>query len=407
MRLIRLLLAVGVLLTGVVIFGAGSALAHSSKGVYFQTNGEPNNYVQSYFRNQDGTLDQGPLVATGGSGEDTASPFAPHGFPLIDSANSVVLSDDGRLLFAVNAGSDTISSFTVGPHGLELADQISSHGDLPVSIATTNKGPGRTLVYALNEWSGNIAGYTAERDGDLHFLAGSDRPLSIPGPNGAAAMIGFDSKGKTLTVSQRGAIFDPVTGEPIGTGPDLIDVFLVDHHGLAGAAIQHPSVGEDPFGFAYTKRDKLIMSDSGLFGTATSYGLDSRSGGLTPISHVPTSGLAPCWVVLTNDDKYAFITNSLFPPPSISRFRIGHDGELELIGTTQDTNNAALDEDSSDDGRYLYVLNTLVVPDGPPGHFLFVETRVDQFRIQRDGGLTFLETTDPVPFGGASGLAAS
>ena len=43
MRLIRLLLAVGVLLTGVVIFGAGSALAHSSKGVYFQTNGEPNN----------------------------------------------------------------------------------------------------------------------------------------------------------------------------------------------------------------------------------------------------------------------------------------------------------------------------------------------------------------------------
>jgi 6-phosphogluconolactonase (cycloisomerase 2 family) len=95
------------------------------------------------------------------------------------------------------------------------------------------------------------------------------------------------------------------------------------------------------------------MSDSGLFGTATSYGLDAHSGGLTPISHVPANGLAPCWVVLTNDDKYAFITNSLFPPPSISRFRI------------------------------------------------------DQFRIQRNGGLTMLDTTDPVPFGGASGLAAS
>lgn len=27
--------------------------------------------------------------------------------------------------------------------------------------------------------------------------------------------------------------------------------------------------------------------------------------------------------------------------------------------------------------------------------------------IQHDDGLTFLETTDPVPFGGASGLAAS
>ena len=318
MRSIKVFLAVGVVFTATAVFGANSALASGgSAGVYFQTNTEPDNYVQSYVRNRDGTLDQAPLVATGGSGENTASPFSPHGFPLLDSANSVVLSDNGQLLFAVNAGSDSISSFRVTRHGLELADQIGSRGDLPISIAVTNKGPGRALVYVLNEWSGNIAGFTAEHDGDLSFLNGSVRSLSVPGPDGASAMIGFEDGAKTLTVSQRGAILDPVTGEYIGTGPDLIDVFKM-RHGLPGPAIQHPSIGEDPFGFAYTKRDHLVMSDSGIFGTATTYDLDTRTGGLAPIGHVAANGAAPCWVVLTNDDEYAYMTNSL--SQSISTF---------------------------------------------------------------------------------------
>jgi 6-phosphogluconolactonase (cycloisomerase 2 family) len=320
-----------------------------------------------------------------------------------------VLSDDGKLLFVVNAGSDTISSFEVTHHGLELADQISSHGDLPVSLAVTNKGPGKTLIYVLNEWSGNIAGFTAEHDGDLRFLQGSSRSLSVAGPNGAAAMVGFDQDARTLTVSQRGAIIDPVTGEPIGTGPDLIDVFKLDHHGVAGPPTQNPSVGEDPFGFAYTKRDQLVMSDSGIFGTATTYGLNDRTGGLSPISHTPTGSAAPCWVVLSNNDKYAYITNSINNGPpfqSITRFGVGHDGALTFLGLTPTTYNAALDEDSSDNGKFLYVLNTLVIPDPDGFHFHFIQTHVDQFRTQNNGDLTFIGTTDPVPFGGSSGLAA-
>jgi 6-phosphogluconolactonase len=423
MRLVKLAVAVGVLVVGSFSFGASAAFAshghghghgHGNhhghghvKGVYFETNTEPTNYVQSYFRNGDGTLDEGPLVETGGSGEDTASPFAPHGFPLLDSANSVVLNDSGRLLFAVNAGSDTISSFRITRGGPVLADQISSHGDLPISLAVRGHGS-NTIVYVLNEWSGNIAGFRADHDGDLHFLSGSDRSLSVAGPNGAAAMVGFDANGKTLTVSQRGAILDPVTGQYIGTGPDLIDVFKM-HNDRPGPAVQNPSVGEDPFGFGYTSRNQLMMSDSGIVGTATSYKLNQGTGGLTPISHLLSNGSAPCWVVITNDDKYTYMTNSINSGPpfnSISRFKISHQGELSFLGLTPTTYNAALDEDSSDNGKYLYVLNTLVVPDGPPGHFLFVETRVDQLRIQSNGDLTFLGTTDPVPFGGSSGLAA-
>jgi 6-phosphogluconolactonase (cycloisomerase 2 family) len=328
---------------------------------------------------------------------------------LLDSANAVVLTDNGKLLFVVNAGSDTISSFEVTNHGLELADQVSSHGDLPISLTVTNKGAGHALVYVLNEWSGNIAGFTVGPHGDMHFLSGSNRPLSIAGPDGAAATIGFDSNSKTLTVSQRGAILDPVTGEYIGTGPDLIDVFKVDSHGVAGSAIQNPSVGEDPFGFAYTKRDQLVMSDSGLFGTATTYGLNQRSGGLTPLAHEPTNGVAPCWVVLSKDDKYAYVTNSLNNGPpfqSTTRFAVGRDGALTFLGLTPTTYNGALDEDSSDDGKFLYILNTLVLPDPDGFHFHFIESRVDQFRIRNNGDLTFIGTTDGVPFGGSSGLAA-
>jgi 6-phosphogluconolactonase (cycloisomerase 2 family) len=43
----------------------------------------------------------------------------------------VVLSDDGRWLLVVNAGSDELSLFAVQPDGLQLADRAGSGGSNP------------------------------------------------------------------------------------------------------------------------------------------------------------------------------------------------------------------------------------------------------------------------------------
>ncbi len=396
---IRIVFVVALLLLAAAVgpYAAGAATAPG--GVYIETNTVPTNYVQVFFRSADGSLKKGPLVRTGGKGSNTASPFASAGFPLLDSANAVVLSQDGRLLFVVNAGSNTVSSFVVTATGLRLADQQPSRGSLPVSVATTSKRNGKTLVYVVNQRSGNIAGFTANGDGKLTFLSGSVRSLSVPGPDGRAAMIGFDPSGAMLTVTQRGAIFSPLGNDFLGTGPDLIDTFKVGSDGLAGQAVRNMSQGEDPFGFAYTKRDQLFTTDSGVKGTVSTYALDPGSGALTEVDHQPASGSAPCWVVLTNDDKYAFVTNSL--SGTVSRFSVGTDGHVTLLGTTPTTNNAALDEDSSNDGRYLYVLSTKVL-----NVTKFVSTRMDAFRINANGTLTLVGATASLPYPGASGVAA-
>jgi hypothetical protein len=47
-------------------------------------------------------------VQTGGRGIAATPPF---GFPTVDGSGSVNLTADGRLLFVVNAGDNTVSSF--------------------------------------------------------------------------------------------------------------------------------------------------------------------------------------------------------------------------------------------------------------------------------------------------------
>jgi 6-phosphogluconolactonase len=383
---------------GVVKHQQGHGPDSTVGAVYFETNSPGTNYIQVLYREPDGQLRTGPAVSTGGAGTNQASPFAKYGFALLDSANSVVLSDNGKYLFAVNAGDNSVSSFVVHPHGMiTLASHVPSGGVLPVSVATEKKGKDR-LVYVVNEWSGTIQGYTVGEDGKLNALAGSNRTLAT-GTLGAAAMIGFDATGTQLTVTERGAILDPVALTFIGSGPDLIDTFKMGSNGLPGAEVANPSVGEDPFGFIYTNSDHLFMTDSGVFGTVTSYSLNTGNGHLAPLDHTAAGGSAPCWVVLSNDEKHAWVTNSL--TASVSSFALGRDGSITLQGVVPTTNNSALDEGASRDGRYLYVISTFVAGT------VFQSTSVDIYRTSPDGSLTHIGNTGTLPWRGASGLAAS
>ena len=67
---------------------------------------------------------------------------------------------DGRILFVVNAGDDSVSALASTGHGLVLRDRISTGGDFPVSV-TVRDGVG----YVLNQGNDTIRGfrYDAER----------------------------------------------------------------------------------------------------------------------------------------------------------------------------------------------------------------------------------------------------
>src|SRR5207302_8891655 len=91
--------------------------------VYTRTTPPAGNAVAVFGRAADGTLAPQGQFPTGGAGTGAG----------LGSQGAVVLSNDNRQLFAVNAGSNSISLFTVRPNGLELDATVRSGGTQPIS----------------------------------------------------------------------------------------------------------------------------------------------------------------------------------------------------------------------------------------------------------------------------------
>jgi 6-phosphogluconolactonase len=95
----------------------------------------------------------------------------------LDSQDAIASTPNGKLLFAVNAGSNTVSSFRVTRHGAQLVGQVSSGGQFPNSLTVHGN-----LLYMLNSNSLNIQGLSFSSSGVLTPISGSSRPLNPTGP---------------------------------------------------------------------------------------------------------------------------------------------------------------------------------------------------------------------------------
>lgn len=367
----RLLLA-SVFLIPLVVGFATPVAAESDRGptaVYTITNAADGNEVVAFDRSPDGSLSFQGAYSTGGLGSGTG----------LGSQGAVALGGEGdRLLFAVNAGSNEISAFSVKNNGLELVDIVDSGGTMPISLTVHKR-----LLYVLNAGgSGNITGFTFSKNGSLSPLDNSTQPLSNGGVGAAPgpAQVSFDRDGSVLVVTEKAS--------------NLIDVYELED-GRAQAPVTHPSAGMTPFGFAFDKQEHLIVSEA--FGGAeggsalSSYKVHEDKFNLISAS-VPTTQTAACWVVISKNGRYAYTTNT--GSSSISSYRIGKKGELTLLeaqaGLTGD-GSRPIDMAFSNNGRFLYALSS--------GTFT-----VGVFRVQADGSLESLGEVS-VP-GGSVGLAA-
>lgn len=392
---------------------------HGKSGVLYTTTNDPSgNAVNVYKRANDGSLSLVQAVQTGSPGLASQPPFT---FSIVDSSNSMALAGD--VLFVVNDGDNTITSLRTTGNGLKRVDTAASGGILPISLAVSGN-----LLYVLNERSSSIFGYRFSNSGNLYPIANSARQLSQPFPSGpgapgaAAAQIGFAPGGHQLVVTERGL---PGTR---GT----IDVFAVNQDGTTGPpqpAGNSVNVDANPFGFSFTNSGQLLVSNVGFvgppvnfpdgnpplaqvgdlnnqfIGSASSYNLSS-TGTLTSISsEVASGGRGACWLVLSKDQKYAFVTNTLatgLPPGTgvgaVTTYKVGSDGSLTRLGQTNADPGNPTDLAVSPDGKFLYMLNPGVF--GPP-------SGIDVFKIGPGGSLTLTSNVTGVPVPGLSGLAVS
>src|SRR5437764_9668678 len=224
------------------------------RAVYTLTNQVAGNAVAVFNRAADGTLSAAGTIATGGTGTGGS----------LGSQGAVALSDDGRRLFAVNAGSNDVSVFDVGPTGLSLASQTASGGTLPISLTAHG-----SLLYVLNAGgAGNISGFSVGAIGGLTPIAGSTQPLS--GTNVGPAQVSFSPDGRRLVVTEKNT--------------NLLDVYAVDANGAASGRASVASAGGTPFGFAFGHRNDVFVSEA--TGSASSYVLDA--GNLSLVSGADT-----------------------------------------------------------------------------------------------------------------------
>ena len=144
------------LLATLIIFGGSSqvfARGNEANAVYVMNNNADDNAVLVFERANDGTLAEAGSFSTGGLGSGGG----------LGSQGALVLSDNGRWLFAVNAGSDEVSVFAVDGTSLHLTHTIASGGDQPISLTAHGN-----LLYVLNAGSGgNITGFYLGRNGRL------------------------------------------------------------------------------------------------------------------------------------------------------------------------------------------------------------------------------------------------
>jgi len=169
-----------------------------------------------------------------------------------------------------------------------------------------------------------------------------------------------------------------------------IDVYAVGPDGSATGPTTYASAGGTPFGFAFGLRDELLVSEAA--GTASSYLLGS-GGSLTVVSGaVSTQQGAPCWLVVTQNGRFAYTANA--HSGTISGFAVGTDGALSLLdagGATAVVGPGNIDLAVSANSRYLYQLRS----SGP----------ITALRVENDGHLTTLGVVGAMP-GSVAGLAA-
>jgi hypothetical protein len=159
--------------------------------------------------------------------------------------------------------------------------------------------------------------------------------------------------------------------------------------GRIGAPVVTASSGAVPFGFGFSARGDLVVSEAGA-STVSSYRLAGNGAARVISASLPVGQGAACWVAVTRDGRFAYTGNA---SGSISGFSIERDGALTALNADGLTALAPRPNDLAVAGDYLYAVNPAA-------------GEVTAYRILGDGRLVQLPGATGLGAGQLAGLAA-
>ncbi len=354
--------------TALSVLPASAAAVHDAPtpvhAVFVQTDNTAGNTIVAYEPTSDGGLQQVGSYPTGGNGAVLSGSVVDH----LASEGSLAYDRRAGLLYAVNAGSNTITVFLVRGDQLIRTQVISSGGQFPVSITVHGN-----QVYVLNALGGgSVAGFVqfgsrliSEPFWSRALDLGTSSATVFTGTPG---QIAFTPDGSHLVITTKGAA-------------NTVDVFQAGPLGPSAAPAVTSLPGTVPFGVTFDAYGHLVVAEAGTDTVATfSIGADGQ---LAQLGSVGTAQAATCWITAAPSGAL-YASNAGSATESVLRSQ--PDGAVTLLGATP-TDAGTVDAASSADGQYLYVQA------GGPGS-------VDAYRIGPDGSLT---ETGSVTVPGAAG----
>ncbi|HEX7255669.1 MAG TPA: beta-propeller fold lactonase family protein [Gaiellaceae bacterium] len=384
----RSVLAVMAALIAVTLSAAQAVYADGGRGhrddddgdrrgsaVFVQTNELDGNRILVFDRASSGRLSPAGSFSTGGNGGNVAPGTASD---RLGSQGSLVYDEKHRLLFAVNAGSDTLAVFRVRGNRLKLKEVLPSGGDFPASVAVHDN-----LVYVLNAGGAGIVQGFVIHGNRVRPLEGSARSLGLANtdpPNflTSPGQVGFTPSGRELIVTTKAS-------------KSTIEVFHVGRDGrLSESPVVNPSATPVPFAFTFDQSGRLVMGEAAM-SAVTTYDLN-RDGTLANPQSLSDNQVALCWIVRARGFFYVSNTGS----NTLSGYRIDGNGTPSLVGATgivATTGEGPIDMTTAAGGRFLYAQT------GAAG-------TVEEFSVNGDGTLTRLGVVTGLPVG-QEGIAAS
>ena len=350
-------------------FAATAASASTGGGaVFVQTDDLNHNSVIAFRRDAAGHLDRVGEFLTGGRGG------VEQNVPLdsLASQDSLTYDQAHRLLFAVNAGSNTVTSFRVTGAHLTRLQTVSSGGVFPVSVSAAH---GRLFVLNAGG-SGNVTGYRINTTGHLTAQPGGSRDLGLSNQ----ARPNFITAPADITQTADGAHVIVTT-----KANNTVDVFNV-HDGTLSAPVKNSSAAAVPFALAFDSQGRLAVANAGD-SSVSSYRLRA-DGTLETITAGTKDGQAAlCWLVGTGDTLFGGNAGS----STISAFSVAGDGSVSLTGTpdgvvahTGGGTGGTIDLAITSDQQFLYAENS------------FAGT-AEAYRIQPDHTLQLVDTATGLP----------
>jgi len=282
-----------------------SANAAPSGAVYFMTNEPSGNFIVGSEIGSDGKLTFKDAIWAGGQGAHGNST----GPDALFSQGSVKVA--GQHVFAVNAGSSTVTMFAINPSNpaqLKMVGQpVGSGGDFPMSL-TVSSQTGQVCV--LNGGTANgINCFNQDSKLGLVQMNNTQRSLDLnlttppSGPANSVSHILFSEDGSQLLASVKGSPTDPgfIASWDVDSQTGALSADFVKSQPAPGGAL--------PFGMAIIPGKNAVLATDPASGFDVFDFNNLTSGGASSTINVVKGEKAVCWAAFSNKTGNFYLTD--------------------------------------------------------------------------------------------------